>query len=45
MENMYPKGVIRKTRGCKEIENREDRYSEAGSMILKGKSYGSGMGK
>jgi hypothetical protein len=39
MENMYPKGVIRKNKRCKVIENRADSYGEAGSMTLKGKSY------
>jgi hypothetical protein len=43
MENMLPKGETRKTKMCEVIENRADRYSEAGSISLKGKSYGSGM--
>jgi hypothetical protein len=45
MRHMYPKGVITKIKRCDKIANREDRYGEARSIILEGKSYESRMGK
>jgi hypothetical protein len=45
MENIYPKGEDERIKRHEEIRNKEGGHSEAGSGRLKGKLYGSGVGR